>query len=183
MGLSGRVPRRVDAATKAALLDLLDQAVEAGLDVRRRPRARPRRGPGAPVDGPRGLGELADRRRADRPMHGLLDAEAAEILAVFEEWGEIDRSHRKLAHRGSYLGRVWVSPSTVRRVLFLADKHSGRCHGRAGRSAGRSRSGPSTAELDLDLRHGAPRGALEPCGGERPPPLARRSGPVKLGAA
>jgi putative transposase len=31
--------------------------------------------------------------------------------------GEVDRSHRKLAHRGSYLGRVWVSPSSVRRVL------------------------------------------------------------------
>jgi hypothetical protein len=31
--------------------------------------------------------------------------------------GEIDRSHRKLAHRGSYLERVWVSPASVRRVL------------------------------------------------------------------
>lgn len=29
----------------------------------------------------------------------------------------LDRSHRKLAHRGSYLGRLWVSPSTFRRVL------------------------------------------------------------------
>lgn len=57
------------------------------------------------------------------PAHGLLDAEAAEILALFDEWGEIDRSHCKLAHRGSYLGRVWVSPSSVRRVLYLADKH------------------------------------------------------------
>lgn len=56
-------------------------------------------------------------------MHGLLDTEAAEILALFDEWGETDRSHRKLAHRGSYLHRVWVSPSSVRRVLFLADKH------------------------------------------------------------
>ncbi|MCP4224310.1 MAG: transposase family protein, partial [Actinomycetia bacterium] len=27
------------------------------------------------------------------------------------------RSHRKLAHRGSYQHRVWVSPSSVRRVL------------------------------------------------------------------
>jgi len=52
-----------------------------------------------------------------------LAEEEAEILALFEEWGEVDRSHRKLAHRGSYLGRVWISPSTVRRVLFLADKH------------------------------------------------------------
>ena len=30
-------------------------------------------------------------------MHGLLDAEAAEILALFEEWGETDGSHRKRA--------------------------------------------------------------------------------------
>jgi transposase InsO family protein len=43
--------------------------------------------------------------------------EVAEILAIAEEWGEIDRSHRKLAHRGSYVGRVWVSASTFRRVL------------------------------------------------------------------
>jgi len=56
-------------------------------------------------------------------MHGLLDEEVAEILALFDGWGETDRSHRKLAHRGSYLGRVWVSPSSVRRVLHLADKH------------------------------------------------------------
>ena len=56
-------------------------------------------------------------------MHGLLGDEVAEILTVFEEWAEIDRSHRKLAHRGSYLGRFWVSPSSVRRVLWLADKH------------------------------------------------------------
>jgi putative transposase len=38
-------------------------------------------------------------------------------VQLYHEWGEIDRSHRKLAHRGSYLERVWVSPSTVRRVL------------------------------------------------------------------
>ena len=50
-------------------------------------------------------------------MHGLLDDEVAEIVALYHEWGEVDRSHRKLAHRGSYLHRVWVSPSTVRRVL------------------------------------------------------------------
>jgi transposase InsO family protein len=38
-------------------------------------------------------------------------------VALFEAWGEIDRSHRKLAHRGSRLGLVYVSESTVRRVL------------------------------------------------------------------
>jgi len=31
-------------------------------------------------------------------------------------------------------------------------------------------------------RHRAPRGAAEPCGGERTPPAVRRSGPLKLGA-
>jgi transposase InsO family protein len=39
------------------------------------------------------------------------------ILDLFEEWGDVDRSHRKLAHRGSYTHTVWVSPATVRRVL------------------------------------------------------------------
>ena len=71
----------------------------------------------------RAIGELADRPPGGSPVHGLLAEEAAEILVLFDEWGETDRSHRKLAHRGSYLGRVWVSPSSVRRVLHLADKH------------------------------------------------------------
>lgn len=56
-------------------------------------------------------------------MHGLLEAEIAEVLALFDEWGETDRSHRKLAHRGSYLDRVYVSPSSVRRVLHERDLH------------------------------------------------------------
>ncbi|MCA1698732.1 MAG: integrase core domain-containing protein [Actinobacteria bacterium] len=50
-------------------------------------------------------------------MHGLLADERAAIIALFDTWGEIDRSHRKLAHRGSYEQLVWVSPATVRRVL------------------------------------------------------------------
>lgn len=53
-------------------------------------------------------------------MHRLLDWEVEAILALIEEWGPVDRSHRKLAHRGSYLNRVFVSPSTLRRV---AEKH------------------------------------------------------------
>ena len=67
-------------------------------------------------------------------MHAILAEEAAEILALYDEWGEVDRSHRKLAHRGSYLGRVWVSPSTVRRVLHVADLHF-RPRPRPGKSA------------------------------------------------
>lgn len=137
MGLSGRVPRRVDAATKAALLDLLDGAVDHGWTLRRATRAlelgevRAHRWIVR-----RALGCLVDRLPGGAPLHGILAEEAAEILALFEEWGEVDRSHRKLAHRGSYLGRVWVSPSTVRRVLFEADKHF-RPLPRPGRSAKR----------------------------------------------
>jgi hypothetical protein len=66
---------------------------------------------------------LIDKTPGGSPMHGLPPEEETEILALFDEWGETDRSHRKLAHRCSYLGRIWVSPSSVRRVLFLADKH------------------------------------------------------------
>jgi putative transposase len=51
-------------------------------------------------------------------MHALLPEEIAAILDVAERWGEVDRSHRKLAHRGSYQHLVWVSPSTFRRVLI-----------------------------------------------------------------
>jgi putative transposase len=62
-------------------------------------------------------GGLGDGRPG-RALHGLLPAEVDAILALASEWGEIDGSHRKLAHRGSYLGRVWVSPSSVLRVLL-----------------------------------------------------------------
>jgi transposase InsO family protein len=65
----------------------------------------------------RAAGELADRAPGGSPMHGLLDDEIAEIVALYHEWGDVDRSHRKLAYRGSYLERVWVSPASVRRVL------------------------------------------------------------------
>ena len=63
-------------------------------------------------------GELEDRPAGGHPVHGLTPAEIAEILTLADQWGHFDASHRKLAHRGSYLGRVWVSPSTVLRVLL-----------------------------------------------------------------
>ena len=118
MGLSGQVPRRVDAATKSGLLDLLDAAIDEGWSLRR---ACAQLELGEPRAyrwlGRRDHGELADAKPGGSPMHGLLDEEAEQIVALFHEWGETDRSHRKLAHRGSYLDRVWVSPSTVRKVL------------------------------------------------------------------
>ncbi len=118
MGLSGRVPRRVDAATKSGLLELVDGAVEAGWPVRRAARTLEL------TEGRvwrwlhrRAHASLADRRPGGNPLHGLLADEIDAIVALFHDWGDIDRSHRKLAHRGSYLGRVWVSPSSVRRIL------------------------------------------------------------------
>ena len=53
-------------------------------------------------------------------LHALRPAEVAEILALTEQWGPVDRSCRKLAHRGTYEGRVWVSASTLRRTLAAA---------------------------------------------------------------
>jgi hypothetical protein len=117
LGLSGRVPRRVDAATNGGLLALIDDAVAGGwphrsacevLELRETRAWRWRRR--------REHGRLEDSTRR-RAVHGLLDWERAAIIKLFEEWGEIDRSHRKLAHRGSRLGRVFVSPSSVRRTL------------------------------------------------------------------
>ena len=71
----------------------------------------------------RAVGELEDRVPGGNPMHGLLDDEVAAIIALYHDWGEVDRSHRKLAHRGSYTERVWVAPSSVRRVLAAQGLH------------------------------------------------------------
>jgi len=100
----------VDAATKSGLLDLLEEALHAGWTLRRichaleLPERRAHRWIAR-----RAGGRLADRAPSGSPMHGLLAEEAEAILALFGEWGETDRSYRKLAHRGSYLHRVWVS--------------------------------------------------------------------------
>ncbi|MDQ4070975.1 MAG: hypothetical protein M3203_16120 [Actinomycetota bacterium] len=61
-------------------------------------------------------GRLDDLAPGGNPLHALLPWEVEEILALAEECGPVDRSHRKLAHRGSYLRRLYVS-STVDRVL------------------------------------------------------------------
>jgi transposase InsO family protein len=116
--LSGPIPARVPEAAKVRLLEIINDAEAAGwtlgrvcgvleLDRRRawRWQARAARG------------TLADRPPGGHPIHGLLAWEEQAIVDLFEEWGPVDLSHRKLAHRGSYLGRVWVSPSTVDRVL------------------------------------------------------------------
>ena len=53
------------------------------------------------------------------------DHERAAIIKLTEEWGEIDRSHRKLAHRGSRLGVVHVRESTAGRVLTRGHRAAG----------------------------------------------------------
>lgn len=103
---------------KAGLLDLLDHAVEHGWSTRRacallgldHMRA-------ARWAARRDADRLADFRPGGHPLHGILDAERAAVIELFQTWGQIDRSHRKLAHRGSRIGLVHVSESTVRRVL------------------------------------------------------------------
>jgi transposase InsO family protein len=110
----------VSAETKLELLGLIDQAVADGwahagacrvldlADVRaHRWRQRLRE-----------TGTLADRDPGGAAVHGLLAWEEQAILDLIETWGWVDRSHRKLAHRGSYTGVVFASPSTVLRVAL-----------------------------------------------------------------
>lgn len=118
MGLNaGPVPARVDAEVKAGLLALVDHAAEAGwssgrscallgLDAERVRRWRARAATGR-----------LDDARPGGCVHGLLPLEREAIVALAETWGELDRSHRKLAHRGSRLNLVHVSESTMLRVL------------------------------------------------------------------
>ena len=104
---------------KRALLDLLAEATGAGWSLGRACRVlglRERRARYWQQRAAAGL--LADRAPGGTAVHALRPGEVAAILELATEWGEIDGSHRKLAHRGSYLGRVWVSPSTVLRVLL-----------------------------------------------------------------
>ena len=53
---------------------------------------------------------LEDGRPVGDAVHRLLASEEQAILDLIEHWGRVDRSHRKLAHRGSYTGVVFVSP-------------------------------------------------------------------------
>jgi len=119
LGLTaGPVPPRVDAPVKAGLLALVDHAVEGGWSTRRACRLL-----GLDPDrhahwrGRQREDRLADRPCGGGPVHGLLATERAAILELFDGWAGIDRSHRKLAARGSRLDLVHVSASTMHRVL------------------------------------------------------------------
>jgi putative transposase len=63
-------------------------------------------------------GTLEDLAPGGNPVHRLLAWEEDAILELIETWALVDRSHRKLAHRGSYVGKVFVSESTVLRVAL-----------------------------------------------------------------
>ena len=110
----------MSAETKLELLGLIDGAVKDGwahtracrvldlADVRaHRWRARLRE-----------TGSLDDGRPVGEAVHRLLASEEQAILDLIERWGQVDRSHRKLAHRGSYTGTVFVSSSTLLRVAL-----------------------------------------------------------------
>jgi len=109
----------VDAAVKRALLGLLGQATAAGWSFQKACRVL---GVGERRarywQARQAAGLLEDRRPGGTAVHALRPEEIEAILELAERWGEVDGSHRKLAHRGSYLGRVWVSPSSVLRVLL-----------------------------------------------------------------
>ena len=118
MGVTAGVPPRVEAGMKAALLDLVDGAVEAGwttaracavleFDGHRCRRWRHRRE----------AGRLHDNTAGGVAVHAITAFERRAILELFDAWGDIDGGYRKLAHRGSYENLVWVSPSTLYRVL------------------------------------------------------------------
>ncbi|MEQ7129346.1 hypothetical protein ABN034_33115 [Actinopolymorpha sp. B11F2] len=69
-------------------------------------------------------GRLEDAKPGlEVPLHALLDSERDAIVKLAEGWGEIDLSHRKLAHRGFRLDLVHASESTVLRVLTAAGMH------------------------------------------------------------
>lgn len=109
MGLNGPVPARVPAEVKELVLKTVDDAVAAGFSHRwacslwqvsddRVHRWRARR---------RDVGTLEDLAPGGTAVHALLPAEVDAIMAIAEQWGPVDRSHRKLAHRGSYVVQVW----------------------------------------------------------------------------
>jgi transposase InsO family protein len=67
------------------------------------------------------VGRLDDAKPGPEiALHALLPWEREAIVKISEEWLEIDRSHRKLAHRGSRVEAFYASESTVLRVLQAA---------------------------------------------------------------
>lgn len=112
----------MDADVKAGLVDLAAEAVAQGWSLRGACRV-------LEVNHAR-LARWRDRLAAGQSLvdadpgpvqapHALLAWEREAILAVYDDWHEVDRSYRKLAHRGSREERVHASEPTFWRVLAL----------------------------------------------------------------
>jgi transposase InsO family protein len=118
--MAGPVPARVDGGVKAGLLELVDHGVERGWEHQRAcellqvedERVRWWR-----CRGERGESLRDATPGPVEPVHALLPWEREAVLKLAEQWGEVGRGHRKLAHRGCRLGVVPVSESTVLRIL------------------------------------------------------------------
>jgi transposase InsO family protein len=129
MGLNaGLVPPRVDGPVKQGLLDLIAHARAEGFSGRWACRqlgldhARALAWAGKAKAGS-GLADQPPGPPAGEALHALLEWEKTAIIELAKAWERIDLSHRKLAHRGSRLDMVYVSESTVLRVLTEAGVH------------------------------------------------------------
>ena len=146
MGLSGRVPARVDAATKAGLLELIEQAVEAGLDASGRACQELELGEVRAYRwlGRRAAGELADRRPGRQPdaraagRRGGRDRGALPRVGRGRPLPPQARPPRLLPGAGVGRRRLRCAASSLLRACVCS-----RCPGPAGRCASRSRTGSS----------------------------------------
>ncbi len=162
MGLTaGAVPARVDALVKAGLLDLVDQAESRGWS-----RARACRLLGLDPDrvatwrARRTADRLADLPPGGGAVHGLLDAERAAILELFQAWAEVDRSHASWPPAGR--GWRWCTcrpqrcagSCTSRTSCYQAFRRGSRPCARFGRSGWRgspTASGATTSPTSPGL--------------------------------
>ena len=100
MGLSGRVPPRVDAATKAGLLGLRDDAVEQGWSLRRASRTL----------------ELGEVQLHQHPL-----ADAAAQTAKLSAFGE-EQTFDGLFHRAVTCSRVFCKRAGTPAMIEPAGK-------------------------------------------------------------
>ena len=142
--MSAGVPPRIDAGVKAALLDLVDGTVCEGWSARRACAV-------LELDGRRREAGRLDDSCGGGVVHGVTPAERRAILELFEVWGDIDGGYRKLAHRGSYQNLIWVSPSTVYRVLAGEGLSDCAAQTQCGAGASHGGLGEMAAPPDLDL--------------------------------
>jgi transposase InsO family protein len=129
MGLNaGLVPPRVDGPVKQGLLDLVAHARAEGFSGRWAcgvlgvDHARMLAW-AAKAKAGSGLADQQPGPVAGEALHALLEWEKTAIIELAKAWEHVDLSHRKLAHRGSRLDKVYVSESTVLRVLTEAGVH------------------------------------------------------------